>query len=88
MAEPLRFSLFSELMRRSVFKVAVVYVAAGYGVLQGVDLAVAPLHLPSWTRALLWVLVLASFPIAMVLAWAFELSRNGPTTGPSGRSGG
>jgi tetratricopeptide (TPR) repeat protein len=70
-------SLFDELRRRSVFKVTGVYVVVAFAILQGVDLAVEPLRLPSWTMTLLWILLLAGFPVAVVLAWAYDLTPEG-----------
>lgn len=70
-------SLISELRRRNVFKVAGVYVAVAFAILQGVALAVEPLRLPPLTMTLLWILLLAGFPVALVLGWAYELTRQG-----------
>ena len=65
--------LFAELKRRKVFKVAAVYGAVGYGVLQLADILVPALDLPdSVTRGIAFVVVLA-FPIAIVLTWALSL---------------
>lgn len=67
----------TELKRRRVFKVAAVYGAVGYGVLQLSDILVPALDLPdSVTRGVALVVVLA-FPIAIVLAWAFEVTPDG-----------
>ncbi|MGD8496466.1 MAG: hypothetical protein PVF05_09775 [Gemmatimonadales bacterium] len=67
----------AELKRRRVFRVAAVYGAVGYGVLQLADILVPALELPdSMTRAIALVIVLA-FPIALVLAWAFEVTPEG-----------
>jgi tetratricopeptide (TPR) repeat protein/TolB-like protein len=70
-------SLLSELRRRSVFKVAIVYVAAALAILQGVSVAVEPLRLPPWTMSLFWLLLLAGLPLAVILAWAYELTPRG-----------
>jgi len=68
---------FAELKRRQVFKVAAVYGAVGFVVLQLADILVPALELPdSVTRGLALVIVLA-FPIALVLAWAFEVTPAG-----------
>lgn len=68
---------FSELRRRKVFRAAAVYAAGAFVVLQAADLAVGPLRLPPWTMTLLWVLVLAAFPLAMILAWAYDVTGGG-----------
>ena len=69
--------LFAELKRRKVFKVAAVYGAVCFGVLQAADILVPAMDLPdSVVRGIALVCILG-FPIALVLAWAFE-------TGPEG----
>ena len=68
---------FAELKRRNVFRVMAVYGIVGFIVLQAVDLAVPALLLPDWTYRLVAVLLLAGFPVAVVLAWAFEQTPEG-----------
>lgn len=69
--------LFAELKRRRVFKVAAVYGAVAFVVLQIADILVPALALPeSITRAVALFLILG-FPIALVLAWAFDLTPEG-----------
>ena len=69
--------LFAELKRRRVFKVAAVYGAVAFVVLQVADILVPALALPeAVTRAIALILILG-FPIALVLAWAFELTPEG-----------
>lgn len=68
---------FAELKRRKVFRVAAVYGAVGFVVLQLADILVPALALPeSVTRGIVLVTILA-FPIALVLAWAFEVTPDG-----------
>lgn len=68
---------FAELKRRKVFRVAAVYGAVGFGVLQLADILVPTMGLPdAVTRGIALVIVLA-FPIALVLAWAFEVTPDG-----------
>jgi TolB-like protein len=62
----------SELKRRKVYHVAVAYVVVGVGLLGAAELILDPLGL-STSRPLIVVLVLLGFPIALVLAWAYEL---------------
>jgi TolB-like protein len=64
--------LFAELKRRNVFRVMAVYGIVGFVVLQVVDLLIPALLLPEWTYRLVAVLLLVGFPVAVVLAWAFE----------------
>jgi len=69
--------LFAELKRRRVFRVMGVYGGVAFVVLQVADLAFAPLGLPDWTMTLVVVLAMLGFPIAIVLAWAFETTPEG-----------
>jgi len=68
---------FAELKRRRVFRVMAVYGIVGFVVLQLVDLAVPALLLPEWTYRLVALFLLLGFPVAIVLAWAFELTPEG-----------
>jgi len=70
-------SLFAEMKRRRVFKVMAVYGAVAFVVLQVADIAFEPLGLPAWTMTLVLFLALVGFPIAVVLAWAFETTPQG-----------
>lgn len=69
--------LFAELKRRKVFKVAAVYGAVCFGVLQVADILVPAMELPDSVVRGIALVCLLGFPIALVLAWAFE-------TGPDG----
>jgi len=85
----LRFSQFlGELKKRKVIRVAVAYVVVAWAVMQGGELIFTALGLPAWTVTLLVALVLLGFPLAMVLAWAYELTPDGlQRDGPSGTAG-
>jgi len=68
---------FAELKRRRVFRVMAVYGAVAFGVLQVADILVPVLALPdSMTRGVA-LLLLLGFPLAVVLAWAFDLTLQG-----------
>jgi TolB-like protein len=69
--------LLAELKRRKVFRVAAVYAATGFVVLQAVDLILPALLLPEWTYRMLVLLVLFGFPVALTLAWAFDITPEG-----------
>jgi TolB-like protein len=69
--------LFAELRRRHVFRVAGVYAVAAWLLVQVVIAIKAPLGLPAWTDAMVIVLFAIGFPIALILAWAFELTPDG-----------
>jgi TolB-like protein len=67
----------SELKRRRVFRVATVYAAAGFVVWQAADIAFPALRLPEWLVTAVVALTLLGFPIALVLAWAFDITAEG-----------
>ena len=70
-------SLFIELKRRNIFRVASVYAVVGWLIIQlGIALETS-LNLPIWFDTLLTTLVLIGFPICLLLAWAFELTPEG-----------
>ena len=69
---------FAELKRRKVYHVAVVYVLVGLGVAQGADWAFDLLELPNLASQLVAVLLALGFPIALVLAWAYEVRHEEP----------
>ena len=70
-------SLFEELNRRNVFKVAVFYVVASWLVLQVAELLFDALDLPgAWLRLVLALLILG-MPLVLVFAWMFELTPEG-----------
>ncbi len=68
---------FAELKRRRVFRVMAVYGAVGFVILQVVELLVPALLLPEWTYRLIALLLIVGFPVAIVLAWAFESTPEG-----------
>ena len=70
-------SLFSELKRRNVFKVAVAYIIVAWLLLQISDTLVPALLLPEWFHSAVAFLLIMGFPVAMVFAWAFELTPGG-----------
>jgi TolB-like protein/Flp pilus assembly protein TadD len=70
-------TLFAELKRRQVFRIAAVYGAVAFGVMQLADVVFPAIGLPEWTVAFVVALSLIGFPIALVLAWAFESTPDG-----------
>ena len=70
-------SFFTELKRRNVYKVAVAYAVVGWLVMQVAATVVPALHLPDVITSAVVVLTLLGFPIALILAWAFELTSEG-----------
>jgi TolB-like protein/Flp pilus assembly protein TadD len=68
---------FEELQRRKVYRVAVAYIIAAGFIIQ-IGSAVFPAwELPNWTLRLVVVLLLAGFPIALILAWAYDVTPQG-----------
>ncbi len=70
-------SFFAELKRRHVYRVAVLYVIVSWMVLQVADVFMSFLPLPEWTANLIFLLLVLGFPVAIVFAWAFELTPDG-----------
>jgi adenylate cyclase len=67
----------AELRRRKVTRVAVVYVLVGIGVIEGAQLIFEALELPHTAWQVLTILILLGFPVALVLAWAVDLTPDG-----------
>src|SRR6266478_2209691 len=68
---------FEELQRRKVYRVAAAYVIAAGFIIQ-IGSAIFPAwELPNWTFRLVVVLLLIGFPIALILAWAFDVTSEG-----------
>src|SRR5438477_10219805 len=82
MREPSKFifmsgGFFEELQRRRVYRVAAAYVIAAGFIIQ-IGSAVLPAwELPNWTLRLVVVLLLAGFPVALILAWAYDVTPQG-----------
>ena len=70
-------NFFTELKRRNVYKVAVAYAVVGWLVVQISSTVLPTFHAPEWMVQTLVVLVALGFPIALVIAWAFELTPEG-----------
>jgi TolB-like protein/Tfp pilus assembly protein PilF len=70
-------NFFAELKRRNVYKVAVAYAVVGWLVIQVSSTVLPTFHAPEWVVQTLMVLVAIGFPIALVIAWAFELTPEG-----------
>ena len=70
-------SLIAELKRRNVFRVGAAYAIVGWLLLEVASVILPALHLPDWALTLLVVFVVAGFPLALIVAWAFELTPEG-----------
>ena len=80
-------SFFGEIKRRKVFKVAVVYAVMAWLIIQIIDVINEPLQLPERLDTVVIVLLAVGFPVAMVLAWAFDLTPNGIEVESESRAG-
>src|SRR5437763_3369010 len=72
-----RQGFFAELKRRNVYKVAVAYTVISWLVLQAASLLFVTFEAPPWAMKVFVVAVALGFPIALVLAWAFEITPEG-----------
>ncbi|HEU0207711.1 MAG TPA: tetratricopeptide repeat protein [Candidatus Udaeobacter sp.] len=70
-------NFFSELKRRNVYKVAVAYAVVGWLIAQIATQIFPFLEIPNWVVRLVIVLIATGFPIALVIAWAFEATPEG-----------
>ncbi len=75
-------ALFKELRRRKVIRVAVVYIIGTWLIIQIADATFEYLPLPEGSNTLVIVLLIVGFPLAMVLAWAYELTPTGVKRDP------
>src|SRR5438874_4588940 len=72
-----------EVKRRKVYRVAAAYIIAAGGIIQLSSAAFPAWELPNWALRLVIVLLLAGFPIALILAWAFDVTPQGIRATPS-----
>src|SRR5258707_14246334 len=70
-------NFFGELKRRNVYKVAVAYAVVGWVIAQIATQIFPFLEIPNWVVRLIIVLIAIGFPIALVIAWAFEATPEG-----------
>ena len=70
-------NFFAELRRRNVYKVAVAYAVVGWVIAQIATQIFPFLEIPNWIVRLVIILIAIGFPIALVIAWAFEATPEG-----------
>ena len=73
----------AELKKRKVFRVAAAYAVVGWLLVQVASVFLPALNLPPWTVTFTTVLLLLGFPIALVLAWSFDVVRDRGVTPPA-----
>jgi len=72
-----------EVKRRKVYRVAAAYVIAAGGIIQLASAAFPAWELPNWALRLVIVLLLLGFPIALILAWAYDITAEGVRPTPA-----
>jgi len=70
-------TFFGELKRRNVYKVAIAYAVVAWLLMQVATQVFPFLEIPNWAIRLVIMLIVIGFPIALVIAWAFELTPEG-----------
>jgi len=70
-------SFFDELKRRNVFKAALAYGITTWLIAQMADLAAESFGAPGWVMKMLITILLLGFPVALVMAWAYEMTPDG-----------
>ena len=70
-------NFFAELKRRNVYKVAVAYAVVAWLLIQAASILFPTFEAPGWVMKVFVAVVAAGFPIALILAWAFELTPEG-----------
>ena len=68
---------FEEVKRRKVYRVAAAYIVVAAGIIQMASAAFPAWELPNWALRLVIVLLLFGFPIALILAWAYDITAQG-----------
>ena len=71
---------FEEVKRRKVYRVAAAYIIAAGGIIQLASATFPAWELPNWSLRLVILLLLVGFPIALILAWAFDITPQGIQT--------
>ena len=74
---------FDEVKRRKVYQVAAAYIIAAGGIIQLASAAFPAWELPNWALRLVIVLLLMGFPIALILAWAYDITAQGVRATPT-----
>src|ERR1700750_269834 len=72
-----KHNFFAELKRRNVYKVAVAYAVVGWLLIQITTQVFPIFEIPNWALRLIVLAIIVGFPIALVMAWAFELTPEG-----------
>src|SRR5213080_2729803 len=80
---PFMSGFLEELRRRKVYRVAAAYVIAAGFIIQIASAVFPAWELPNWTLRLVIVLLLIGFPVALILAWAYDVTPQGIQATPT-----
>ncbi len=72
-----QMSLFAELKRRNVFRVGVAYAIVAWLLVEVASVVLPTFKAPEWVMQVFTFLVILGFPLALIVAWAFELTPEG-----------
>ena len=70
-------NFFAEVKRRNVYKVAIAYIFAGWALSQGIAQVFPVFDVPNWAIRSIVVMIILGLPVALILAWMFELTPQG-----------
>ncbi len=70
-------TIFSELKRRNVIRVALAYIVTAWLLLQVADVVLNNIEAPDWVFQAILLILAISFPIALIFAWAYEMTPEG-----------
>ena len=70
-------ALMAELKRRNVFRVCIAYVIGAWVIAQVADLVLDNIEAPDWVMQAIMLVLAIGLPLALILAWAFELTPEG-----------
>ena len=70
-------TFFGELKRRNVFRVSAAYIVLAWVLIQVVDIVLPTFGAPEWVGKTITLILFLGFPVAALLAWAFELTPEG-----------
>src|SRR5256885_13599329 len=70
-------SIFAELKRRNVYKVAIAYAVVSWLLLQAASIFFPAFDAPPWVMKVFIIFIIFGFPLALILSWAFEITPEG-----------
>jgi TolB-like protein/Tfp pilus assembly protein PilF len=70
-------NFFAELKRRNVYKVAVAYAVVAWLLIQAASIFLPAFDAPPWVMKIFIIVIIFGFPVALILAWAFEITPEG-----------